>query len=58
LAFRTNPLKKHDQLELEEDCWIDAWSSSPGRIAVLDEVAHEGEIEHAVEVAVEMVGRD
>jgi hypothetical protein len=40
LAFRANPLKEHDQLELEEDFWINACSSSPGRIAVLDEVAH------------------
>src|SRR5260221_7492800 len=58
LAFGADPFKEHDQLEFEEDDWIDARSPHAGGITVLDEVAHEREIEHPVEAAVEVVGGD
>jgi hypothetical protein len=53
-----NAIKEHDQLQLEEDPRIDTWPPLACYIAVLHQLGHEGEIEHAVRVVVEVVGGD
>ncbi len=53
-AFRAHIFEDHDQLQLKEDDGIYAGSAT-GRIAVLDQVAHEREIEYPLHVAVEVV---
>src|SRR5262249_40923839 len=58
LAFGANALEEHYELQAKEDARIDAWPPCASRIAVPNEVAHDREIEHAVEVAVAVVGRD
>src|SRR5262249_15233749 len=46
-----------DQLELEEDPRIDTRPPQTSGVAVLHQIAHEVEVEDAVEVAVEVVGQ-
>src|SRR5262249_22765166 len=58
LVFGANALKEHYELQAKEDLRINAWPSQTRRIAVLHRVAHEGEIEHTVQVAVDVVGGD
>src|SRR5260370_14372871 len=54
--FRAHPFEKHDELQLEEDDWVDA-GTPVSSLAVVHEVAARREVEHPFEVAVEVVGR-
>jgi hypothetical protein len=56
MAFRADAFEKHDKLELEKDHWIHARSSTRS-IAVVHEVADKREIEHPIQMAVEVIGR-
>jgi hypothetical protein len=53
--LRAHIVKEHHDLELEKDHWVNAWPPTGG-IAVLDQVADKAEIEHPLQVAVEVVG--
>jgi hypothetical protein len=56
LALGPQPFEEEDELELEEDHGIEARSTADG-VPVADELAHEGQIEHPRQVAVEVVRR-
>ena len=56
LALAAQPLEEQDQLELEEDHRVEARSPDPG-VAVADQLAHEGEVERRLQVAVEVPRR-
>lgn len=53
-AFRANALEEHDELEAKEDHGIDRWASN-ARVPILDQVTDEREIEHLVQMAVEVL---
>ena len=54
LALGAQPLEEQDQLQLEEDDRVDG--GSPGlRVGLPNQVAHEAEIERALQMAVEVV---
>jgi hypothetical protein len=56
LALGTEALKEQHQVQLEEDHWVNRGTTNR-RIAVGNEIAHEVEVERAVEKPVEVVGR-
>ena len=56
LALAAQPLEEHHQLELEIDHRVEARSPNPG-VAVADQLAHEGEVERRLQVAVEVARR-
>jgi hypothetical protein len=58
VAFGSDPVEKQHQLELEEDDWINRGAASVGGVAVLHQITYKREIEHTVQVAVEMVARN
>ena len=51
------PLKKHDELQLEEDDRINRGATSTS-IRLLHELPHKGEVECALQVPIEMIVRD
>ena len=57
LTLGADPLEEHDQLEAEEDHRIDGGAPDTGDVAVPHQLAREAEVEDAVQVAVEVVGR-
>src|SRR5436309_1042955 len=54
LAFGTDALEEHHQLELEEDRRIDGGTTT-GCIAISDPLTDEGEVEGGIEMAVEVI---
>jgi len=50
-------LEEHGELQLKEDDWVDGWSP-PGGIKGTHEIADEGKVERALEMAVEVVSGD
>ena len=57
LALGADPLKEHDELELEEDDGVDARPAA-FRVQLSRPVAHEAQIQRPFQMAVEVVGRD
>jgi hypothetical protein len=55
LSFRAQPLKEHDQLQLEKDHRINGGTSASG-IIELYQIPHKGAVEGALEVAIEVIG--
>jgi hypothetical protein len=56
VAFGANTFEEHYQLQLEEDDWINAGASTWG-IALVDKLPDKGQIEDALQLAVEVVCR-
>src|SRR5262245_13733270 len=57
LPFGANALEEHDELELEEDHWIDG--RPPGGLVVAaDELAHEAEVQLGLKVPIEVITRN
>jgi len=56
LTLRAQPLKEEDQLQLEEDDRVNAWSATR-RVTLLDPGTDEAEVQLRLQVAVEMVRR-
>jgi hypothetical protein len=54
VAFRAHAFKEHHQLQFEEDHRVDAWAAVGG-IVILHQVADKREVEHLIQVAIEMV---
>ena len=57
LPLEAQTLEVHHQLQPDEDHRVDARSIHRGA-ALLDEVAHDGEVERPVPATVEVVARD
>jgi hypothetical protein len=57
LALRPQAFEEEDELQPEEHHRVDA-RAAHGGVGVPHQVADEGEIQHAIEVAVEVIGRD
>jgi hypothetical protein len=57
LALGADPLKEHDELQLEEDHGVDG-GAADWRLAILDPVTDERQVERGVEVAVEVIRRN
>jgi hypothetical protein len=57
LAFGADPFQEHHQLEPKEDDGINGRAAIAFCVAAAHELTHEGEIDRAVQVAVEVVGR-
>ena len=57
LALGAQPLEEEDQLQLEEDDRVDGGAPDLG-VGVPDQIAHEGQVERALQVAIEVVRRD
>ena len=53
LALRAQPLEEEDELEFKEDDRINGWTTTIG-IGVAHHIADEGEVEHALEMAIEV----
>jgi hypothetical protein len=54
LSLRAEPLEERSKLELEEEDWIDRWTSVDG-IAVFDPVPYYREIERTLKMARDVV---
>jgi hypothetical protein len=52
-----NNAQRAPELQTEEDNRVDGGSTASG-VTIPDEVTHERQIQHAVEVAIEVVSRD
>ena len=57
LPFRTHAFEEQHELQFEVDDWIDGGPTTT-RVTVGDQLAHKGEIEYPLEVAVEVIVRD
>jgi hypothetical protein len=56
-TFRADIFEEHHELQPEENYRINGGASQAGSIAVLHQLPNKGEIEDAVQVAIEVCGR-
>jgi hypothetical protein len=57
VALRADPLKEHQELELEKDHWVNAWPTTIG-VQLPCPIPNEAQIELGLQVAIEVIGRD
>src|SRR5687767_6340517 len=54
LALRADAFKEHDELELEEDDWVDGRSTAVG-VELPDPVSDEAQVERRLQMAIEVI---